>query len=102
MYTGGAHPFGGRLSFTYDVKKGKELSLSDILGKTQKETNEFVIEKYYEEYGEEDLWDLEEEAPDVSFYIDDFDLVLYFQQYQVGPYAMGFPEVTIPLEDITE
>ena len=44
---------------------------------------------------------MEEEAPYVSFYVDDFDLVMYFGQYQIGPYAMGFPEVTIPLDEIT-
>jgi ABC-type phosphate transport system substrate-binding protein len=102
MYTGGAHPFGSKESFTYNVKDKKELKLSDILGKTQQETDKFVIEKFYEEYGEEELWDLEEEAPYVSFYVDDFDLVLYFGQYQIGPYALGFPEVIIPLDELTE
>ena len=101
FYTGGAHPFGGRESFTYNVKNKKQLSLCDILGKTQEETNKFVIEKFYEEYEDYELWDLEEEAPYVSFYVDDFDLVMYFGQYQIGPYAMGFPEVTIPLDEIT-
>ena len=102
MYTGGAHPFGDRQSFTYNVNTKKELSLSDILGKTQKETNEFVIQKFNEEYSDYELWDLEEEAPFVSFYVDDFDLVLYFGQYQIGPYAMGFPEARIPLDEIAE
>lgn len=99
-YLGGAHPNTIKTSFTYDAKKEKELTLPEILGKSQKETNELVIEKFYEEYGDEDLWDLEEEAPNVSFCITGEDLVLYFQQYQIAPYAMGFPEVTIPLESI--
>ena len=102
FYTGGAHPFGAKDSFTYNVKNKKELKLCDILGKTQKETDQFVIDKFTEEYEDYELWDLEEEAPDVSFYVDDFDLVLYFGQYQVAPYAMGFPEVRIPLDEIKQ
>lgn len=100
VYTGGAHPYGARESFTYNVKDKKELTLPYILGKTQQETNEFVVNKFTEEYKDYELWDLEEEAPSVSFYIDDFNLVLYFGQYQIGPYAMGFPEVIIPLDEL--
>lgn len=102
FYTGGAHPFGDRISLTYDTKTEKELTLCDILGKSQAETDNFVIEKFYTEYEKEDLWELEEEAPNVSFLINGDELVLYFQQYQVAPYAMGFPEVRIPLNEITE
>ncbi|MBR4720976.1 MAG: substrate-binding domain-containing protein [Clostridia bacterium] len=100
FYTGGAHPFGSRLSYTYDTKTGKELTLCDILGESQEETDKFVIENFYAEYEDEDLWDLEEQAPYVSFYMTNEELVLYFQQYQVAPYAMGFPEVSILLDTI--
>ena len=102
FYTGGVHPFGGRLSYTYDTKSEKELTLCDILGKTQEETNKFVIENFYAEYDEEDLWELEEEAQNVSFYMTDDELILYFQQYQIAPYAMGFPEVSILLDTISK
>lgn len=100
FYSGGAHPYGDRISLTYDTETGKELKLTDILKKSQEETDAFVIEKFYEEYAGFELWDLEEEAPDVSYCINDDNLVLYFQQYQIGPYAMGFPEVEIPLNEI--
>ncbi len=100
IYLGGIHPNGIRVSYTYDTKAEKELTLSEILGKSQKETDQFVIEKFYEVYAEEDLWSLEEEAPNVSFFMDGDGLVLYFQQYQIAPYAMGFPEVRIPLDEL--
>ena len=100
MYTGGAHPFGDKISFTYDTNKGTELKLSDILKKSEEETNAFVIEKFSEKFEDEELWDLEEEAPDVSYCINGDYLIIYFQQYQIGPYAMGFPEVVIPLDEI--
>ena len=100
FYTGGAHPYGDRISITYDTKTGQELKLSGVLKKSQEETNQFVIDKFNEKYSDYELWDLEEEAPDVSFCISDDYLVIYFQQYQIGPYAMGFPEVEIPLAEI--
>ena len=100
FYTGGVHPFGSCLSYTYDTKTEKELTLCEILGKTQKETDEFVIENFYNEYEEEDLWDLEEEAPYVSFYMTEDELILYFQQYQIAPYAMGYPAVSILLDTL--
>lgn len=100
FYTGGAHPYGDGISITYDTKTGQELKLSDVLKKSQEETNQFVIDKFNEKYSDYELWDLEEEAPDVSFCINDDYLVIYFQQYQIGPYAMGFPEVEIPLDEI--
>ncbi|MBQ6906784.1 MAG: DUF3298 domain-containing protein, partial [Clostridia bacterium] len=59
-----------------------------------------VIENFYNEYEEEDLWDLEEEAPYVSFYMTEDELILYFQQYQIAPYAMGFPAVSILLDTL--
>ena len=100
FYTGGAHPYGDKISLTYDTKTGQELKLTDILKKSKEETNQFVIDKFNEEYADYELWDLEEEAPDVSFFLNDDSLVIYFQQYQIGPYAMGFPEVVIPLDVI--
>ena len=100
FYLGGVHPNTVRASYTYNTKEEKELTLPEILGKTQDETDKFVIEKFYEEYEAEDLWDLEDEAYDVSFLIEGEDLILYFQQYQIASYAMGFPEVRIPLDTL--
>lgn len=101
VYLGGAHPYGDKESHTYDTETGKELTLSDILGyKKQEDTDKYVIEKFNEKFSEYELWDLEEEAPDVSFCINDDYLIMYFQQYQIGPYAMGFPEVVVPLDEI--
>ena len=100
FYTGGAHPYGDKISITYDTSTGKELKLCDILKKTQEETDRFVIDKFNEEYADYELWDLEEEAPDASFYMDNESVIIYFQQYQIGPYAMGFPEIRIPLEEL--
>lgn len=36
------------------------------------------------------------------FYIQDDQLVIYFNQYEIAPYAAGIPEFTIPLASLRD
>ena len=98
FYTGGAH--GGMLrdSHTFDVVNGKELSLSDLLyGSNEEITNAFT-EKFLEV--EDMFFDdpsvvVPEELPNAQYFVDAEGVTAYFQQYQVGPYAVGFVSATI-------
>ena len=40
-------------------------------------------------------------APDQDYYVSDKALVIYFQLYELSPYAAGFPYFPIPLYSLT-
>lgn len=97
-YTGGAHGNARKESHTFDVKEGRELSLSDLLYGTDAEitqafTNEFL--KIKEEFFDDPSKIVPVEFPTAEYYVDAEGVTAYFQQYQVGSYASGFVSATI-------
>lgn len=99
---GGAHPNTERSSKTFDLKNAKELALSDVVKGDADEIHTMVYDvfvKYFEEnyegFSEETAEKIDEEADNVKFYLTDDSLVLYFDVYQVGPYAMQYPTVEL-------
>ena len=104
--TGGAHPNTLRTSRTFNLAENKELTLSEVLGKNAADTDSFVKEKfdayvketigeyidYYEEYSEEML-------SAVNFRLTEDALVLYYNPYDILPYAAGVPTVEVPYTD---
>ena len=96
-----AHPVHWRVAVTANPKTGEVYSLSDL----------FVDERYLEVLSEavrrriEDqelplLVEFEGIAPDQEFYLTHDSLVLYYQLYELVPYAWGFPEFAIPLYEL--
>lgn len=100
-YTGGAHGNASKESHTFDVINGKELSLSDLLYGTDEEITAAFTQKFAEsEYAEFEFFGdpfeiVPEELPNAQYYVDPYGVTVYFQQYQVGPYAAGFVSATI-------
>ena len=99
---GGAHPSTTRQSRTFDVANEKELALSDVVNGNDDERHTKVYDvfiKYFEEnyegFSTETAEKIEEAADNVKFYLTDDSLVLYFDVYQVGPYAMQYPTVEL-------
>ena len=99
---GGAHPSTTRQSRTFDMVNEKELALSDVVNGNNDERHTMVYDvfiKYFEENYEgssaETAEKIDEEADNVKFYLTDDSLVLYFDVYQVGPYAMQYPTVEV-------
>ena len=99
-YTGGAHGGTLKASHTFDAVNGKELSLSDLLYGTDEEitqafTQEFlkVSDMFYPDTDPAEV--VPEELPDAQYYVDTEGVTAYFQEYQVGPYAVGFVSATI-------
>lgn len=121
-YQGGAHGFQISETFNYDVQNKKELSLVDVLSVNNK-TLDFVSEESRKQLlqeflpqvpyqklwkdivfdGEEDMFFAETlytgtEPKKDNFAVFTFTpqtITIYFQQYQVGPYVIGSPMVTI-------
>lgn len=100
-YTGGAHGLTILTSVNYDMNRNKPLQLRDLLeGNYLKEISDFCI-KYIlkdDEFADEE-WVKNGAAPDEqnykTFAITKNGLKIFFQQYQVLPYAAGSPEVLI-------
>lgn len=99
---GGAHPSTTRQSRTFDMANEKELALSDVVNGNEDERHTMVydvfikyFEENYEEFPPEIAEKIDEEADNVKFYLTDDSLVLYFDVYQVGPYAMQYPTVEL-------
>jgi len=103
-YTGGAHGSYIKEAFNINLRTGKEFSLSDLLGKNndyQQTINNQVrdeIKEHQELYFADDTQNLKIPSQDSNFYIQDNDLVIYFQVYEIAPYSTGTPEFKIPLK----
>ena len=98
-----AHPMHLRASVTADPTTGRVYTLADL----------FDDERYIEVLSEAVALGIEEKelpllgefdkiAPDQDFYLAERHLVLYYQLYDLVPYAWGFPEFEIPLESLQE
>ena len=99
---GGAHPSTTRQSRNFDTANEKELALSDVVNGNEDERHTMVydvfikyFEENYEDFSKETAEKIDEEADNVKFYLTDNSLVLYFDVYQVGSYAMQYPTVEV-------
>lgn len=102
-YLGGAHGMTTRTSYTIDKEKESLLSLSDLFVKEYNYSNK-INEEIKREISKnpENYFDSGSEFKGISenqsFYIEDDNLVIYYQLYELAPYVFGFPEFKIPLK----
>jgi hypothetical protein len=100
QYTGGAHGNPYSLTYNIDLAAGDDLKLIDFLELQNMNLNdieEFIraeIKKepelyFQEEYGFQSL------DQDQCYYLEDGELVVYFQPYAIAPYSTGMPEFRI-------
>ena len=96
-----AHPAHLMASVTADVTTGTVYTLADL----------FVDDGYIDvlsaavargivEQGIPTLIEFERIAPDQDFYLTPDALVIYFQQYDLAPYAWGFPQFDVPYREL--
>ncbi|WMJ87514.1 DUF3298 and DUF4163 domain-containing protein [Anaerocolumna sp. MB42-C2] len=105
-YTGGAHGMTYRSSDTWNLQKGIRLELSDffpdmenytvsiqkdILGKIEDEQKKDNT-MFFTDYA--DL--VKENFNTKNFYLSNEGVVIYFQLYEIAPYASGIQTFTIP------
>lgn len=109
-YLGGAHGSTIRTSDTWDFSVGRRLYLKDLYpkehmlkDKVQKTIEGQIIEQlktspqsYFDDYAKLVAKTLNLN----SFYLTQDGVVLYFQQYDIAPYAAGFPEFSFGIIDI--
>lgn len=106
-YFGGAHGMYGSGGYTYEVSSGKILQLVDLLTDEQafyEEATPYVCDELYRQFGN----GLYEEYKDtvkkdwtyedllINYYLNGTGIVVIYNPYEVGPYAMGKATVTLP------
>lgn len=100
QYTGGAHGNPYSLSYNIDLALGEDLKLIDFLERknmTLSEVENYIKSKIKEEadiYFQEDygFQNLDENQ---CYYLENGQLVVYFQPYAIAPYSTGMPEFRI-------
>lgn len=98
-YTGGAHGMYWFHHYVFSMKQQKQLTLDDIVIKGKKNALEKLAKQKYNEYLKghavkpREMADMWEFFLTNNFSFDDKGLVLYYQPYEITPYAMGAPEL---------
>jgi hypothetical protein len=106
MYYGAAHPNSGIQVLNFDLKTGALISLNDLFSPGSRKDLKKIVEKaFIKAWGGED-WDFTPRSGDFNlsenFSLERDGLHLYYNQYEIGPYAMGAPEVTIAWKEISK
>lgn len=101
-YTGGAHGSTVRTSQTWNLKTGQMIKLRELY-KCSENYKSYIKKKIIEQIREnpdiyfENYEELVEQTFDVNnFYCTPQGVVVYFQQYDIAPYASGIREFLLP------
>ncbi|WP_163195672.1 DUF3298 and DUF4163 domain-containing protein [Clostridium thermarum] len=106
-YTGGAHGLSYMKGYNIDLKTGHNYSLSQCFDKNfnyKEIIDEVVLNEMKanrELYFEDVINDFKGIEKDHPFYIEEGNLVVYFAEYEIAPYAHGIPEFRVPLSKFT-
>ncbi|WP_316720074.1 DUF3298 and DUF4163 domain-containing protein [Terrisporobacter petrolearius] len=108
-YSGGAHGYYEYVPYNIDLKSGDNLALKNIFKKDvdYKEIIDKEVEKQIKELGkkEKDLdkvYDFYGIKENQKFYLKDDEIVIYFDLYDIAPYAAGIPEFPITVDNIKD
>ena len=105
-YYGGAHGMYSVAGYAFDVDTGKNLSFTDIVVDESK-IRDLIAEKLDEEYGDiffDDIHTLIDQYDfnSLCWSISYFDVTLYFNPYDLGPYASGSQQVVLPFSEYAD
>lgn len=102
FYTGGAHPNLNSLAENYDLNTGELLSLGDLLDMDNDKAYELVEQRYQgviqtnsEDFFPDAAQYLTEHLPSIQFYMAPEGPTVFFQVYEVAPYAAGRVDIII-------
>lgn len=102
QFTGGAHGVTTRKAYNIDKETGNILTMTDIFekGYNYKEKIDYEINKEINKNpnmyftGKEGFNGIDDKT---KFYIEGGNLVIYYGQYEIAPYAGGMPEFRLPI-----
>jgi hypothetical protein len=93
-FSGGAHPNHWHSHFLIDLNDGKMLTLNDVIQSSKRNQLKSILSsKFNAIYGKDNLIDQFEIAE--NFSIDKDGIHFLYNPYEITPYAVGDPEITI-------
>lgn len=101
-YMGGAHGSTVRVPFNFDLKTGNRGSLEDFFGNNENYKDIILKEIKNKIGGNPDIYykealDKYKSIPyNQKFYLEKENLVIYFDEYEIAPYAAGIIEFPVP------
>jgi hypothetical protein len=84
-----------------DEKTGRILTESDIFEPENYQILTSLVREYLPKCTEMDMIDDPAISPSSDFYITSEGITYIYQQYEIGPYALGIVEVLIPWSELT-
>lgn len=106
-YSGGAHGYYENVAYNIDIRNGKNLNLKDLFkeGYDYKKVINEKIREEIEELVKKDpqnngIYEFNGIKEEQKFYIQDDNIVIYFDLYDIAPYAAGIPEFQININTI--
>jgi hypothetical protein len=99
---GMAHPQNEGIFYNFDIRTGKQILLDDLLIQNYETTLNKIGEQKFVETNGSDMWHFEKGKFEVNrdFAITPGGLLFSYDQYEIGPYVMGAPQVFISYKDI--
>ncbi|AGC68168.1 hypothetical protein Cst_c11720 [Thermoclostridium stercorarium subsp. stercorarium DSM 8532] len=94
---GGAHPMTVAKSLTMDTLTGESFELSQLFSPGYADIINAEIKRQIKERDIPLLDGFKGISPNQNYYVSDHTLVVYYQLYELSPYAAGFPYFPIPL-----
>ncbi len=108
-YMGGAHGSTERSSQTWNVDTGQKIKLAQVFCCTNEYKEETVamikkeiedqIQRGVDRYYIDCLRDVDHMFQEDHFYLTSQGVIIYFQQYEIAPYASGIPEFQLGYSD---
>lgn len=108
-YLGGAHGSASQTYYNFDLKKQKQISLDEILLPKQKaqlnqlahaQFKQWVLDSQLAENVEqyEQAWQFKLTE---NYFLGQKGLILQYGEYEIGPYVVGLPRLTIPYAQLS-
>lgn len=106
-YWGGAHGVLFRTGFTFDLRTGEKMELTDIIGNSEAEFRE-IVSAYFAEYinkNPDAFWENAVEIVrswsdfEIGYYLTPEGIRFWLPEYVISSFAAGCQEVTVPYEE---
>ena len=102
-YSGGAHGMDVLTCRTFDLKTGEQIFEEDLFKRGYEDRlTEALRTNLLSRYEDQDMFFETDITPSDEFYLTSEGITYIYQRYEIGPYAIGIIEVTVPWKEIQD